>query len=94
MEFRRSNKILRDWKKLIQSTDFTLGKYMVEFEKKFAKYIGAKSRTTLVSPKLYVLKLRTLSTLVYSAEPHLDVLECSPSWTPLRASSARPARFV
>ena len=27
---------------MIQSTDFTLGKYMVEFEKKFAKYIGAK----------------------------------------------------
>ena len=42
MEFRRSNKILSHWKKLIQSTDFTLGKYMVEFEKKFSKYIGAK----------------------------------------------------
>ena len=42
MEFRKSNKILSHWKKLIQSTDFTLGKYVVEFEKKFSKYIGAK----------------------------------------------------
>ena len=42
MEFRKSNKILSYWKKLIQSTDFTLGKYVVEFEKKFSKYIGAK----------------------------------------------------
>ena len=42
MEFRRSNKILSNWKKLIQSTDFTLGKYMVKFEKNFSKYIGAK----------------------------------------------------
>ena len=42
MEFRRSDKILSHWRKLIRSTDFTLGKYMVEFEKKFSKYIGAK----------------------------------------------------
>ena len=42
MEFRKSNKILSHWKKLIQSTDFTLGKYVVEFEKKFSKYIGVK----------------------------------------------------
>ena len=42
MEFRKNNKILSRWKKLIQSTDFTLGKDMIEFEKKFAKYIGAK----------------------------------------------------
>ena len=42
IEFRKSNKILSHWKKLIQSTDFTLGKYVVEFEKKFSKYIGAK----------------------------------------------------
>ena len=42
MEFRKSNKILSHWKKLIQSTDFTLGEYMIEFEKKFSKYIGAK----------------------------------------------------
>ena len=42
MEFRRSDKILSHWGKLIRSTDFTLGKYIVEFEKKFSKYIGAK----------------------------------------------------
>ena len=38
MEFRKSNKILSHWKKLIQSSDFTLGKYVVEFEKKFSKH--------------------------------------------------------
>jgi len=42
MEFRRSDKILSHWRKLIKSNDFTLGKCMVEFEKKFSKYIGAK----------------------------------------------------
>ena len=42
MEFRRSEKIISRWRKLIKSTDFTLGKYMVEFEEKFSKYIGAK----------------------------------------------------
>ena len=42
MEFRRSDKIISRWRKLIKSTDFTLGKYIVEFEEKFSKYIGAK----------------------------------------------------
>jgi len=42
MEFRSNNAILTNWKKLIKSSDFTLGKYMIEFEKKFSKYIGAK----------------------------------------------------
>ena len=35
MEFNSSNKILTHWKTLIKSSDFTLGKYMLEFEKKF-----------------------------------------------------------
>ena len=42
MEFRSNGKIMKHWKKLIKSTDFTLGKYILEFEKKFSKYIGAK----------------------------------------------------
>ena len=42
MEFNSSNKILTHWKTLIKSSDFTLGKYMLEFEKKFSKYIGTK----------------------------------------------------
>jgi len=42
MEFSNSNKILNNWNKLIKSSDFTLGKYMLEFEKKFSKYIGSK----------------------------------------------------
>tara|TARA_Y100000590_G_scaffold397505_1_gene479116 strand:- start:1843 stop:2946 length:1104 start_codon:yes stop_codon:yes gene_type:complete len=42
MEFNKINKIIGKWKKLIKSSDFTLGKYVKEFEKKFSKYIGSK----------------------------------------------------
>jgi aminotransferase EvaB len=31
-----------EWKKLIKSTEFTLGKYVEEFERNFARYIGVK----------------------------------------------------
>ena len=42
LEFKNTKNIFSQWKKLIRSTDFTLGKKMVEFEKKFSKYVGAK----------------------------------------------------
>ena len=32
-EFKDNKKIFSDWKKLIKSTDFTIGKYVDEFEK-------------------------------------------------------------
>jgi dTDP-3-amino-2,3,6-trideoxy-4-keto-D-glucose/dTDP-3-amino-3,4,6-trideoxy-alpha-D-glucose/dTDP-2,6-dideoxy-D-kanosamine transaminase len=41
-EFADTKYIFAQWKKLIKTTDFTLGKKMTEFEKKFSKYIGAK----------------------------------------------------
>lgn len=41
-EFKNTNNIFKEWKKLIKSTDFTLGQKMIEFEKKFAKYVGVK----------------------------------------------------
>ncbi len=41
-EFADTKNIFAQWKKLIKTTDFTLGKKMIEFEKKFSKYIGAK----------------------------------------------------
>lgn len=41
-EFKDNKKIFSDWKKLIKSTDFTIGKYVDEFEKTFRNYIGAK----------------------------------------------------
>lgn len=41
-EFKNTKKIFSEWKKLIKTTDFTLGKKMIEFEKKFSKYIGVK----------------------------------------------------
>ncbi len=42
LEFRDSRSIFKDWKKLIKSSDFTLGKYVAKFEKKFASYVGSK----------------------------------------------------
>ena len=41
-QFSDTKEIFKSWKKLISSTDFTLGKYVSEFEKKFAKYIKVK----------------------------------------------------
>ena len=41
-EFKNSDNIFKKWKKLIKSTDFTLGKEMIKFEKKFSKYVGSK----------------------------------------------------
>ncbi len=41
-EFNNPKKIIDEWKKLIKSTDFTIGKYVIEFEKLFSKYIGSK----------------------------------------------------
>lgn len=41
-EFQSNKKIFLQWNKLIKTSDFTLGSKMIEFEKKFAKYLGAK----------------------------------------------------
>ena len=41
-EFKNTKIIFKEWKKLIKTTDFTLGSKMLEFEKKFSRYIGAK----------------------------------------------------
>ena len=41
-EFNNNKKIIIEWKKLIKTSDFTLGKKMVEFEKKFSNFIGVK----------------------------------------------------
>ena len=42
LEFKNPNKIISEWKKLIKSTDFTLGKYVELFEEKFKKLINVK----------------------------------------------------
>ena len=34
MQFKNSNKIISEWKKLIKTSDFTLGKFITNFEKK------------------------------------------------------------
>ncbi len=41
-QFKNNKNIFREWNKLIKTTDFTLGSKMIEFEKKFSKYIGVK----------------------------------------------------
>ncbi len=41
-EFSKPRPIINEWKKLIKSTDFTLGKYVLNFEKSFSKFIGSK----------------------------------------------------
>ncbi len=41
-EFSNNRKIYEEWKKLIKSSDFTLGRYMHKFENNFKKYIKAK----------------------------------------------------
>ena len=41
-EFKNPNKIIKNWKKLICTSDFTIGHKVLEFEKKFSKFIGMK----------------------------------------------------
>ena len=41
-EFSNNKKIFEEWKKLIKSSDFTLGRFMYNFENNFKKYIKAK----------------------------------------------------
>ena len=41
-EFSNPKPIIKEWKKLIKSTDFTLGKYVSRFEESFSKFIGSK----------------------------------------------------
>lgn len=41
-EFQDSTKIFNQWKKLIKTSEFTLGPYIDRFEKKFANFINSK----------------------------------------------------
>lgn len=41
-EFSNPNKIFADWRKLIKSTEFTLGSFVEQFEKQFSNYVGSK----------------------------------------------------
>ena len=41
-QFKNINPYIRKWKILAKSTEFTLGPFVENFEKKFAKFIGAK----------------------------------------------------
>ena len=61
LEFKNHKKIFNEWKKLIKSSDFTLGKYVHQFEKKFAKYVGAKySVSTNNGTDALILSLKSL----------------------------------
>ncbi len=41
-QFSDTKEIFKDWKRLILSSEFTLGSFVKEFEEKFAKYINVK----------------------------------------------------
>ena len=41
-QFSDKKKYFREWSKLINTSEFTLGPYIIKFEKLFAKYIGIK----------------------------------------------------
>ena len=61
LEFKNHKRIFNEWKKLIKSDDFTLGKYVNQFEKKFAKYIGVKySVSTNTGTDALILSLKSL----------------------------------
>ena len=42
MQFSQCEEIIDEWKELINSTEFTLGPYVENFEKKFGDFIGSK----------------------------------------------------
>ena len=41
-QFAETGKYFKAWKKLIKSSEFTLGPFVERFEKSFAKFIGVK----------------------------------------------------
>ena len=41
-QFKDKKEYFKEWSKLIDSSEFTLGPYLEKFEKKFSKYIGVK----------------------------------------------------
>ena len=41
-QFKNTNEIFKKWKKLIKSTNYTLGPFVNEFEINFAKFLGVK----------------------------------------------------
>ena len=61
-EFKSNNQIFKEWKKLIKSTEFTLGPYIKKFETLFSKYINAKySFATNNGTDALILSLRALN---------------------------------
>ena len=41
-EFKNVSEILKEWKLLIASTEYTLGSYVEKWEARFSKYVGSK----------------------------------------------------
>ena len=41
-QFRNNKAYFKEWKKLIRSSEFTLGPYVEKFESNFAKFIGVR----------------------------------------------------
>ena len=62
-EFKNPQKILSEWTRLIKSTDFTLGKFVLKFENEFKKFIKAKyCISTNNGTDALILSLKSLGT--------------------------------
>ena len=60
-EFKNHTKIITEWKKLIKSNAFTLGKYVDTVENKFSKYFKSKYVISVNSgTDALILSLRAL----------------------------------
>ena len=61
-EFEDVDDIIKDWRKLIKSTDFTLGAYVDAFEYEFKNFVGAKHCiSTNNGTDALILALKSLS---------------------------------
>lgn len=60
-EFADTKRIFDEWDELIKTTDFTLGKFVEEFESKFSEYMGAEHCiSTNCGTDALILSLRAL----------------------------------
>ena len=62
-EFEDVTDIIDNWKKLIKSSEYTLGSYVTNWEKKFTNYVGSKfCISTNNGTDALILSLKSLDT--------------------------------
>ena len=57
-QFKNTDNIFKKWKELIKSSQYTLGPYVEEFERNFAKFLGVKYciSTNTGTDALFIIK--------------------------------------